>query len=229
MNSRLDTIEIETASNPQTAVIWLHGLGADGNDFVPVVDELNLDGMRPLRFVFPHAPVRPVTINGGMAMRAWYDILHLDFAARQEDEEGIRASAEILERLIARENARGIADECIVVAGFSQGGAIALQGGLRHTKRLAGILALSTYLPLASTLDGEAATANREVPVFMAHGMDDEVIPFRFSVVSRDRLMAAGYRIQWHDYEMGHTVCMQEIRDLSEWLRGVLSAEASSQ
>jgi phospholipase/carboxylesterase len=226
MTPRLDTIEIETAPKPEAAVIWLHGLGADGNDFVPIVDELDLSGLQPLRFVFPHAPTRPVTINGGMVMRAWYDILSLDFASREEDANGIRASAEILERLIRRENDRGIDDTRIVVAGFSQGGAIVLQGGLRHPTRLAGILALSTYLPLASTLDAEASPANRDVPLFMGHGMDDDVIPHRFSVAARDRLSSAGYRLEWRDYEMGHAVCMQEIRDVGDWLRGALSPTA---
>lgn len=224
MTADLPAIEIETAPAPQACVILLHGLGADGSDFVPVVEELDLAGVPPLRFIFPHAPLRAVTINGGMVTRAWYDILSLDFAMRRTDEQGIRASAETLERLIARENARGIADARIVVAGFSQGGAIVLHGGLRHARRLAGILALSTYVPLATTLAAEAAAANRDVPIFLAHGSQDDVIPFSASEASRDLLYAAGYDVEWHEYEMGHAVCREEIRDMGAWLRRVLGS-----
>lgn len=224
MSDFLQTIEIETAPQPEAAVIWLHGLGADGNDFVPIVDELDLRGMPALRFVFPNAPMRPVTINGGMVMRAWYDITNLEFAARQEDEPGIRDSARILSRLIARENVRGIMEARIVVAGFSQGGAIVLHGGLRHPARLAGILALSTYLPLAATLAAESSAANRDTPIFMAHGAQDAVIPFAAAHRSQNQLRGAQYRIEWHEYPMDHAVCVEEIRDLNAWLRACLAA-----
>jgi len=223
LKTELQTIEIESALQPRAAVIWLHGLGADGNDFVPIVDELDLGGLPPIRFVFPHAPVRPVTINGGMAMRAWYDIFNLDFSRRREDEAGIRASSQALEGLMARENARGVADGKIVLAGFSQGGAIALHTGLRHAGRLAGIMALSTYLPLAATLADEAAMLNQDVPIFMAHGAQDTMIPLPFAAASRDFLRAGGYAVDWREYFMGHSVCPEQIRDISGWLQQVLA------
>lgn len=220
--SLLPAVEIETGANPPCAVIWLHGLGADGHDFEPIVDELDLADLPAIRFVFPHAPMRPVTINGGYVMRAWYDIVSLDFSDRREDPQGVRESALQIEALIARENSRGIADEHIVLAGFSQGGAVALHAGLRHKQRLAGILALSTYLPLADTLPAEANVANRAVPIFMAHGRGDTVIPCALGQRSGERLQIMGYPLQWHTYNAEHTVCMEELRDIETWLHGLL-------
>ncbi len=224
MNKLLETIEIETAPNPAAAVIWLHGLGADGNDFAPIVPELRLAGAPAVRFVFPHAPMMPVTINNGHVMRAWYDVSFgdLEGKTRQADEKGVRASQAAIEQLIARENARGIAADKIVIAGFSQGGAIALQTGLRHADKLAGIMALSTYLPLATTLAAEASVANRAIPIFYAHGTHDPVIPMAMATASRAALTAAGYAIDWHEYPMQHSVCAEESADISAWLRRVL-------
>lgn len=213
----LPAVEHETAANPRWSVIWLHGLGADGHDFAPIVPELVAPGWPALRFVFPHAPVRPVTVNGGMAMRAWYDIKGLDIAS-QEDEAGIRASIAAVRALIAREQARGVAPGRIVLAGFSQGGAIALAGGLRLDEPLAGIIALSTYLPLAGSLAAERSAANAAVPIFQAHGQADPVVPLALGSASRDALLALGYRVDWHVYPMGHAVCPQEIADLRAWL-----------
>ena len=224
MTELLPTVEIETGAHPACAVIWLHGLGADGHDFEPIVDELDLDALPAIRFVFPHAPTRPVTINGGYVMRAWYDIVSPDFSQRREDASGVRESARQIEALIARENARGIPDERIVLAGFSQGGAIALHTGLRHTRRLAGILALSTYVPLADTLAAEAQAANRDVPIFMAHGHGDTVIPYEFGQRSGELLQTLGYPIKWHPYFAEHTVCMEELRDIEVWLHEVFGA-----
>jgi len=224
MSNPLETIEIETAPQPTAAVIWLHGLGADGNDFAPIVPELELNDLPAVRFVFPHAPKMPVTINNGFVMRAWYDVGlgDLDGKSHREDEQGVRASQAAIERLIARENERGIASRNIVIAGFSQGGAIALQTGLRHPQRLAGIMALSTYLPLAESLPVEAAAANRDVPIFYAHGTYDPVIPPAMAIASREQLTASGYAVQWHEYPMPHSVCAEEITAISAWLRGVL-------
>lgn len=218
-------IEIETGAQPQASVIVMHGLGADGNDFVPVVPELGLPPGLRIRFVFPHAPMRPVTINAGMVMRAWYDVFGLD-GRQGEDEAGIRASQARIEGLIAREKARGIPAGRIVLAGFSQGGAIALQAGLRHPERLAGIVVLSAYLPLANSLPAEAHPANREVPIFMGHGSYDDLIPVARAHRSRDLLLELGFRVAWHEYAMPHSVCAEEIRDLSSWLRGVLGSQA---
>ncbi|MCK6375926.1 MAG: alpha/beta hydrolase [Zoogloea sp.] len=220
----LPAVEITTAPTPTYAVIWMHGLGADGHDFEPVVDEFDIDRLPPTRFVFPHAPQRPVTINGGYIMRAWYDILSQDFSGRREDARGVIESAAQVEALIARENARGIPDSRIVLAGFSQGGAIALHTALRHANRLAGVLALSTYLPLADTLAGEASEANRDVPIFMAHGTADPVIPHDFARRSADQLTAAGYPLAWKSYRMEHSLCMEEVRDIEDWLATVLAA-----
>jgi len=217
----LESIEIETGPAPTAAVLWLHGLGADGNDFVPVVEALDLPE-RPIRFVFPHAPMRPVTINQGYVMRAWYDVLSMDFE-RRADERGVRESQGLVEALIERETRRGVAARGIVLAGFSQGGAIALQTGLRHAARLAGIMALSCYLPLAGTLDAERAPANRDVPVFMAHGAHDPVVPVRLARESRDRLVRLGYDVAWHEYPMEHSVSPEEIAAIGAWLRRVLA------
>ena len=216
MTPALETIELETAAAPDAAVIWLHGLGADGHDFEPVVPELRLPDSARVRFVFPHAPVRPVTLNMGMPMRAWYDIVQL--GGGREDGAGIRASQAQVERLIARERARGVAAERIVLAGFSQGGAIALHTGLRHGERLAGILALSTYLPLADTLAAERSDANGALPVFMAHGGYDDIIPVERARQSHARLEALGYPVAWKEYPMPHAVCAPEIADIAAWL-----------
>lgn len=212
---------IEPPAPATASVIWLHGLGADGNDFVPVVPELGADLVRSTRFVFPHAPRRPVTINGGMVMRAWYDIADAELD-RRADETGVRASETILRELIATELDRGIASERIVLAGFSQGGAIALHTGLRYAQPLAGIMALSTYLPLAASARSEAHAANRDVPIFMAHGSGDPVIPLSLSEHSRQQLRELGYVVECHTYPMPHAVCAEELRDIGCWLERVL-------
>ena len=211
----LETIEIETAPNPRASVIWMHGLGADGNDFAPLADEIELPVA--VRYIFPHAPMMPVSINGGYVMRAWYDIS--DAAIRREDEDGVRASHKAVERLLAREKSRGVAANSIVLAGFSQGGAIALHTGLRHGERLAGIMALSTYVPLADKLAAEANQANGATPIFMAHGSDDPMIAFARAQASRDLLLQQGYAVEWHEYRMQHAVCPQEIAAIGVWLR----------
>ncbi len=219
---------METGADPAGAVIWLHGLGADGQDFEPIVPELGLENLAPLRFVFPHAPVRPVTINGGMAMRAWYDILTLESGGPQ-DETGIRASGATLEALIERERGRGISCDRIVVAGFSQGGAIALHTGTRFANRLAGLMALSTCIPLRESLDAEVFTNEesqpRDLPIFMAHGTFDPVLPFQLGASTRDLLNANGFTVEWHDYPMAHAVCADEIRHISQWLRAVYAPD----
>jgi phospholipase/carboxylesterase len=221
MSDPLETIDIETGREPHAAVIWLHGLGADGHDFEPIVPELGMPAAAPgVRFVFPHAPLQPVTINGGAVMRAWYDVT----GDGRQDTAGIRASQVRLEALIARERARGVAASSIVLAGFSQGGAIALQAGLRHPERLAGILALSTYLPLPDTLAQEASEANRDLPIFMAHGTQDPLTPLSWAKRSRDQLAALGYTVEWREYPMPHSVCAEEIEDVGRWLRAVLTA-----
>jgi len=217
----LETLEIETAPDPQASVIWLHGLGADGHDFEPIAHELDLSPAA-VRFVFPHAPMMPVTINQGFVMRAWFDIVATDLG-RQEDEAGIRASQMALEGLIARERARGIAARRIVLAGFSQGGAIALQTGLRHPDRLAGIMALSCYLPIARSVAEEAHAANRDVPIFMAHGELDPIVPIARARDSRKLLEGLGYEVEWHEYRMPHSVCVEEIAQLGAWLRRILA------
>ena len=219
MPELLDAIEIETGKNPTASVIWLHGLGADGNDFAPIVPELRLP-KAAIRFVFPHAPVRPVTINGGMRMRAWYDIT--DGANRREDERGVRASQVLIEALIAREKERGTKAGRLVLAGFSQGGAIALHTGLRHPERIAGIMALSTYVPVEEKLSAEASTANRDVPIFMGHGSDDPIIPLVRAEQSRTLLKSLGYPAEWHKYAMPHSVCPEELADIGTWLGKVL-------
>ena len=222
----LDAIEIETGQNPSASVIWMHGLGADGGDFVPIVDELGLDAAPALRFVFPHAPMRPVTINGGAVMRAWYDVSfgELEGTSRRADERGVRESQTQINALIDREGKRGIAASRIVLAGFSQGGAIALQTGLRHPDTLAGVIALSAYLPLAESLPQEAAAANKETPIFMAHGLYDPVVPLTMGAGSMTFLVGLGYSVEWHQYPMPHSVCPQEIGDIGAWLRKVLNA-----
>jgi phospholipase/carboxylesterase len=221
-NSALDSIQIETAPNPTASVIWLHGLGADGNDFVPIVRELDLSGCPAIRFVFPHAPTMPVTINNGYVMRAWYDILGTDIA-RREDEAGLRKSQALVEQLIAREKASGIAADHIVLAGFSQGCAMTLQTGLRHPEKLAGLLCLSGYLPIHATVQDERHSANHDTPIFLAHGRGDNVIPIDRAEKSRDMLQALGYKVEWHEYMMPHSVCEEEIEDIGVWLKRVLA------
>jgi phospholipase/carboxylesterase len=217
-----ETVEIETGGDPVGSVIWLHGLGADGHDFGPIVPELGFDGRLALRFVFPHAPVRPVTINGGVSMRAWYDILTLDRGGPQ-DETGIRESGALLEALIEREHSRGMPSGQIVLAGFSQGGAIAAHTALRYPEPLAGLMALSTYLPLRDRLQAEVVEASNaqpvSLPIFMAHGRFDPVIPVALGADTRDQLSDAGYDVEWRDYPMAHAVSAEEIHDISRWLR----------
>jgi phospholipase/carboxylesterase len=220
MNDILETVELETAPNPTTSVIWMHGLGADGHDFPPIVETLKL-GPAPIRFVFPHAPMRPVTINGGYVMRAWYDILSPEFGGR-EDEEGLRESQRLIENLIAREQERGSPPERIVLAGFSQGGAISLQVGLRHPKRLAGLLVLSAYLPISHTLAAEASETNHGLPILMAHGTHDPIVPIDRARQSSEMLIKLGYGVEWREYPMPHSVSPEEVDDISAWFRQVL-------
>ncbi len=220
--AELEFIEAQTGPGPQATILILHGLGADGNDFVPIAQELDLAAVGPVRFVFPHAPVRPVTINGGYRMRAWYDILGTESQGR-EDEAGLRASIAAVEELLAREEARGIAPERIVLAGFSQGCAMALLTGLRHGRPLAGIAGLSGYLPLAARTAAERHAANLATPLFLAHGSQDDIVVPTRGRVSRDGLIALGYAVEWHEYPMGHSVCMEEIADLQGWLLKVLA------
>jgi phospholipase/carboxylesterase len=222
-STRLETIQIDTAPNPSVSVIWLHGLGADGNDFVPIVNELDLSGCPGIRFIFPHAPTMPVTINGGYVMRAWYDILGTELV-RHEDEGGLRNSQKLIEQLIADEKARGIPAERIFLAGFSQGCAMTLQTGLRHPEKLAGLLCLSGYLPLAATIAAERSPANQHTPIFMVHGRADPVIPLQRAEASRDHLISLGYTIEWHEYMMQHAVCMEEIEDIGAWFKRLLAA-----
>jgi len=216
-----EAVEIETGTNPTAAVILLHGLGADGHDFEPIVPELIRPGERALRFVFPHAPIRPVTLNGGFAMRAWYDLVSLERRG-PEDEAGIRASQATVEELIRHENARGIATSSIVLAGFSQGGALALFTGIRYGEKLAGIMGLSCYLLLAGRLAAERGTANQATPIFLAHGLQDPVIAPALGEQARAALEAAGYPVEWHTYTMPHSLCLQELADLAQWLRRVV-------
>lgn len=218
----LSCIETETAPQPAASVIWLHGLGADGNDFVPVVPELRLPSALAVRFVFPHAPVRAVTINNGTRMRAWYDIAAADLS-RRADLESVRQSAQQVEALIERERDRGVASERIVLAGFSQGGAIALYAGVRYARRLAGIVALSTYVVAAESLAAEASPANRGLPIFMGHGIADPVVRYEWGEASRRALEAQGYALEWHSYRMEHSVCLEEIRSIGEWFARVLA------
>lgn len=215
----LSSVEIETAPGVLASVIWLHGLGADGHDFEPIVPELRLPV--PVRFVFPHAPVRPVTLNGGWPMRAWYDIIAIDQESRR-DIQGMEGSRRALEALIRCENRRGVPSERIVLAGFSQGGAVALHTALRYPEKLAGLLALSTYLHTADTLEAEASEANQDIPIFMAHGVHDPVVPIHLGEESRDTLREHGYNVEWKTYPMPHAVNPEEIADIRRWLTEVL-------
>ncbi len=218
----LQVLEAQTGENPRASLLILHGLGADGRDFVPVAQQLDLSPVGPVRYVFPSAPQIPVTINGGYVMPAWYDILGADLAQRQ-DEAGMRRTQAAIEQLIAREVERGIPAERIVLAGFSQGCAMALMTGLRHRQRLAGILGLSGYLPLADKLAAERSPANADVPIFLAHGRQDEVVALERATASRELLQGLGYAVQWQDYAMGHSLCLEELQDMQDWLRQVLA------
>jgi phospholipase/carboxylesterase len=220
--SLLPSIELETGKNPDAAVIWLHGLGADGNDFVPIVNEMKLPAATPIRFVFPHAPVRPVTLNGGMPMRAWYDVYAANLADRA-DIAGVRQSQGEVEALIARERTRGIAAKRILLAGFSQGGAITLYAGPRHAERLGGLIALSTYLIKPDDLAKEGNAINRDVPIFMAHGTQDPMVRLEWGEASRRALVAAGYPVEWHTYPMPHSVVWEEIEAIRAFIAKVLA------
>lgn len=214
----LPAIELQTGHHPIASVIWLHGLGADGNDFVSIVRELKLPDSLPVRFIFPHAPMRAVTINGGFVMRAWYDLAQGP-SSLKSNESDIRASQAEIEKLIEREISRGVTSDKIILAGFSQGGVIALHTALRYTKKLNGIMALSTYLAVPDLLEKEASAVNKAIPIFMAHGDQDNVIDLSMAEKSRDTLLRNGYPLEWHDYPMAHSVCMEEIEALSVWIQ----------
>ncbi len=214
-------IEQTTGDRPDASVIWLHGLGADGNDFAGIVPQLGLPPDLAIRFIFPHAPMQPVTINQGYVMRAWYDIYDTGFT-RREDGEGIRTSADAIDKLIEREIASGVRSERIILAGFSQGGAIALHTGLRYPEKLGGIIALSTYLPLSDTVASEQSPKNRELPVLVAHGTHDDIVPLPMGEVSRNMLRELGYEVDWHTYPIAHSVCLEEIDMIGRWLTGEL-------
>jgi len=221
----LETIELLTADKPTASVIWLHGLGADGHDFEGLVPELKLPEELAIRFIFPHAPNRPITLNNGYVMRGWYDISSLEFG-QQEDAKGIQQSSQAIAQLIEQEIKRGIASQRILLAGFSQGGAIVLHTALRYPKPLAGLMALSTYLPLKNTLENERHLANKNIPFFMAHGLQDEIVKYQYGIESRKLLEKNNYSVEWHDYTMGHSVCIDEIKDIRDWLLKHLSSEA---
>jgi phospholipase/carboxylesterase len=221
MSELLEHVQIETSDNPEIAVIWLHGLGADGHDFVPIVRELDLSGLPGIRFIFPHARTMPVTINNGYVMRAWYDITGAELV-RREDETGLRASQQQVEAFIAREKARGIPASRIILAGFSQGCAMTIQTGLRHPETLAGMICLSGYVPLADKLPAERTEASLATPIFMAHGRHDNVVPFARAQASHETLVALGYQVEWHEYAMQHSVCLEEVQQLSAFFKKVL-------
>ncbi len=221
MSDLLEHIQIETNDHPDIAIIWMHGLGADGNDFVPMVRELDLTGLPGIRFIFPHANTMPVTISNGYVMRSWYDITGLELG-RREDENGLRASQKDIEAFIEREKARGIPASRIILAGFSQGCAMAIQTGLRHPEPLAGLLCLSGYVPLSANVATERSDAGKSTPIFMAHGRYDNVVPFNRAEASRDLLVSLGYQVEWHEYAMQHTLCLEEVQHISAWLKKVL-------
>ena len=221
MSDLLEHIQIETNDHPDIAIIWMHGLGADGNDFVPMVRELDLAGLPGIRFIFPHANTMPVTISNGYVMRSWYDITGLELG-RREDENGLRASQKDIEAFIEREKARGIPASRIILAGFSQGCAMAIQTGLRHPEPLAGLLCLSGYVPLSANVATERSDAGKSTPIFMAHGRYDNVVPFNRAEASRDLLVSLGYQVEWHEYAMQHTLCLEEVQHISAWLKKVL-------
>ena len=218
----LSCVEINPTTKPVASIIWLHGLGADGHDFAGIVPELNLAKELAIRFVFPHAPVKPITINAGFPMRAWYDILGLDRHSH-EDGTGIRESQKLVDALIENEKSKGMPAHKIIIAGFSQGGAMALHTGLRHHERLGGILALSCYLPLNKTLLKEAAPENNDIPIFMAHGKQDNIVPLNFGEYSEKVLREHGYKVEFKTYPMAHEVCVEEIVDISNWFKKIIS------
>ena len=222
-DATLETVERDTGAPVAASVIWLHGLGADGHDFESIVPELRIHGTA-LRFVFPHAPIRPVTLNGGMAMRAWFDVIGLDSESRQ-DEDGIRDAQRQVHALIRRENERGIDAGRILLAGFSQGGAVALHTALRYEQRLAGVIGLSTFLPLEWTIDEEAHQANRQIPVFLAHGSQDPLVDPSLGESTRTFLRERGYDVDWHGYSMAHAVCPEEISDIRNWMARALGGD----
>jgi len=224
LNTLLPAIEIETGDRPCFAVIWLHGLGADGSDFVPVVPELGLEDEPAVRFIFPHAPAIPVTCNGGYVMPAWYDIISLESTSRRVDEAGIVKSRQAVRDLIERENGRGIPCERIFLAGFSQGGAVVYTAALTHPEKLAGLIALSTYLPTPQLVNDEASQANRSIPILAAHGTQDDVVSPELGKQARDFLIAQGYQVAWHEYPMPHSVCLEEISMIGEWLQATMRA-----
>jgi phospholipase/carboxylesterase len=218
----LKTVELVTAPNPTVAVIWMHGLGADGNDFVPIVKELKLEGCPAIRFVFPHAPMMEVTINGGRMMPAWYDISASEFG-RDDDEDSVRSSQVDINALIEREKERGIAADKILIGGFSQGCAMTFQTGLRYPEKLGGLLCLSGYLPLEASFEAERSEANKNIPIYYGHGLEDQVIPVTRAQQTLALLQKNGYSVEWHEYDMPHSVCMEEIIDISNFLKRVLA------
>ena len=220
--SEIEYIELQTGVDPTWSVIWLHGLGADGHDFEPIAQQLGFQDTPAVRFIFPHAPLRPITINGGMRMRGWYDIKGMAFD-REEDRDGLEQSEQIVKGLIEQENQRGIPDDRIILAGFSQGGAVVLFTGLRLEKPVAGIVALSTYLPVAETTESERAETNQNTPIFMAHGTEDQVIPLALAERGHRLLDAMNYRVEWHTYYMPHAVSPEEIRDIADFLHGIVN------
>ncbi|HEY9102973.1 alpha/beta hydrolase [Chitinimonas sp.] len=224
MSALLEHIEIETRPAPQWSVIWMHGLGADGNDFVPVVPELGLESEVGVRFLFPHAPMIPVTCNNGYVMRAWYDILEIGSINRRVDEAGIRANREAIRAMIRRENERGIPTERIILAGFSQGGAMAYSAGLTHPERLGGIIALSTYIPSQALIDAELSQANAATPIFAAHGVQDPIVPFVLGESAAQWASSQGHPVQWQGYRMPHSVCMEEIEAIGLWIKARINA-----
>lgn len=221
-NQLLESIEIATGIDPVASVVWLHGLGADGGDFVPVVPELGLPDDLPVRFIFPHAPAIPITCNNGYVMRGWYDIIHFDQISREADSHGVVRSIEAIRQLIRRENRRGIPTERIILAGFSQGGAIAYTAGLTYPEKLAGIIALSTYIPAPELLVRDSTDINRTTPIFAAHGGMDPVVPVTLGKAAYEQLAAAGYPISWHTYPMQHSVCMPEIVEIGQFIKNSL-------
>ena len=222
MTDMLESVIVETSPNPEFTVIWMHGLGADGYDFVPVVRELDSLGIPGIKFIFPHANKRPVGINNGYVMRAWYDIKHTDLG-RQEDEEGLRESQVAIEAIIAAEKERGLSSKQIALAGFSQGGAMTYQTGLRHAEPLAGLLSLSAYIPLINTIGSERHLANQNTPIFVAHGTADPIVPIHRGQSSADALVSLGYPVQWHTYGMPHSVCEEEIRDIAKFIQQIFT------
>lgn len=221
--SEITLIEVDSAANPSVAVIWMHGLGADGSDFEPIVPELGLAESPAVRFIFPNAPYRPVTCNGGYVMRAWYDIISLEPDSRQIDETGLLESREIVRQLIQREEKRGIPSQRIFLAGFSQGGAVAYLSALTHPEPLAGVIALSTYIPEARLITEDLSAANRHIPLFVAHGTDDDVVSITLGRQALALLEQCGLKPAWHTYDMPHSVCIDEVRDIGSWLNARIS------